>query len=79
MNDDQTIKKLNIIFKDVFDDEELSINRNIKINEIKKWDSLGQLRLMMKIEEEFEVDIDINDVNEISSVQDIILLINKVS
>ena len=51
------------------------INKNIvnlKIGSLKKWDSLGNLNLILEIEKEFNLKFDSNTFSKIKSVQDIL-------
>ena len=51
------------------------INKNIinlKIGSLKKWDSLGNLNLILEIEKEFNLKFDFNTFSKIKSVQDIL-------
>ena len=51
------------------------INKNIinlKIGGLKKWDSLGNLNLILEIEKEFNLKFDSNTFSKIKSVQDIL-------
>ena len=45
---------------------------NLKIGSLKKWDSLGNLDLILEIEKEFNLKFDSNTFSKIKSVQDIL-------
>ena len=67
------IKKIQKVFKKVFPNSK--INKNIyslKIGSIKKWDSLGNLNLLLEIEKEFNIKFDTTTFSKIKSVKDII-------
>ena len=51
--------KLNEIFKDFFDDEDIVVDSNTKASDIEGWDSLEHITLMATIEEEFGVKFDL--------------------
>ena len=51
------------------------INKNIinlKIGSLKKWDSLGNLNLILEIEKEFNIKFNSNTFSKIKSIQDIL-------
>ena len=45
---------------------------NLKIGSLKKWDSLGNLDLILEIEKEFNLKFDSNTFSKIKSIQDIL-------
>ena len=45
---------------------------NLKIGSLKKWDSLGNLNLILEIEKEFSLKFDSNTFSKIKSIQDIL-------
>ena len=49
------------IFDDIFDIENIKINNNTSQDDIKDWDSIGHVRLMMALEKEFNINIPIED------------------
>ena len=51
------------------------INKNIinlKIGSLKKWDSLGNLNLILEIEKEFSIKFNSNTFSKIKSIKDIL-------
>lgn len=56
---------------------EAKINKDSKIGDVEKWDSLGHINLFMVIESEFELNFDPDDVIESDSIIKIIDLINR--
>lgn len=56
----EILKKLNELFKDFFDDEELVITEDTVAGDIAGWDSLEHITLMSTIEDEFDVEFDLS-------------------
>lgn len=54
--------KLKAVFAEVFEIEANTVGPNTKLKEIKGWDSLGQLRIVMAIEEAFNVSFTIEEI-----------------
>ncbi|MCL9662463.1 acyl carrier protein [Paenibacillus hunanensis] len=48
-------------------------------SDFEKWDSLGQLNLIMEIESVFEISIPIDHIANVDSVQAIIDIVNKLA
>ena len=67
------IKKREKVFKKVFPNSKIKKNiTTLKIGSIQKWDSLGNLNLLLEIEKEFNIKFDTNTFSKIKSVKDII-------
>lgn len=48
-----TLARLNAIFCDVFDDEDIQITPVMTVNDVDGWDSLSHINLIIAIESEF--------------------------
>ena len=46
MNDQDIITRLNSVFRDVFDDDSLSVNENTTSADIEDWDSIEHINLI---------------------------------
>lgn len=67
------IKKIEKVFKKVFPNSKIKKNiTTLKIGSVQKWDSLGNLNLLLEIEKEFNIKFDTNTFSKIKSVKDII-------
>ena len=56
---EQIYAKLNEVFRDFFDDDEIVVTETTKASDIEGWDSLEHITLMATIEEEFGVKFDL--------------------
>ncbi len=70
-------ERLNVVFRDVFDDEEISVNENTTANDIEDWDSLEHINLIVAIEEEFGIKFSMNEVTHMKNVGDMVKLISE--
>ena len=59
------------IFSECFNIPVSDVNDNIEYKEIEKWDSLNHLRFTAKLEEVFDIDLDMDEITEMSSVKKI--------
>lgn len=71
------LKILNDIFKFVFDDKFLKINRKTSAKDIEEWDSLAQIRLIAAIEKKLKLRFNIKEVSNLKNVGEMVDLIEK--
>lgn len=63
MTRDYIMQKVQEIFRDVFDDDELIITDATNSDDIEDWDSLEHIALIVSMEKEFNLKFDIKEVN----------------
>ncbi len=71
-----TLKRLGELFQEVFDDDELSITRETTARDVVEWDSLMHVNLVLTVERWFEIRFSSSEVAGMSSVGDLIDLID---
>ena len=69
-------KILNIIEK-ICNLKKDSLTTSVKIEEIKKWDSLNNIRILIEIEKLTKKKIRPKEIHKIKKIKDIILIFNK--
>lgn len=67
--------KVQDIFRDVFDDDELVITDETNAEDIEDWDSIEHISLVVAMEKEFSLKFDIKRVNALENVGGMIDLI----
>ncbi|MBQ7635099.1 MAG: acyl carrier protein [Bacteroidaceae bacterium] len=55
MTSQEIYNRLTAVFRDVFDDETLTINPATNADEVEEWDSLSHVQLIVAVEQEFGV------------------------
>lgn len=75
MSREEVFDKVQEIFRDVFDDEALTISDQTNSDEIDDWDSLEHISLIISMEKEFSMKFDIKEVNKLENVGEMIDLI----
>lgn len=68
-------EKLQEIFRDVFDDEELVITEEMAVADIEDWDSLAQINLIIAIEKEFGVKFNLEEISKLKNIGEILEII----
>ncbi len=71
------LKRLEVIFRDVFDDEDIVLTNEITANDIEDWDSLAQINLIVAIRREFKINFDLEEVSKYKNVGDMVDAIKK--
>ena len=53
MTREEVYEQLNEVFRDVFDDDSITVNDATTSNDIEEWDSLEHINLIAAVEQEF--------------------------
>ena len=77
MSEEQILKKVQEIFRDVFDDETLIIVREMSAKDIEDWDSLAQINLIVAIEQDFHIKFRLEEIQGLKNVGNTIDLISE--
>jgi len=70
-------EKIQEIFRIIFDDENIILSESTSADDIEDWDSFGHINLIEAIEKEFEIRFNSEQIFEISTVGDLIKMINE--
>ena len=68
MNREKIFERLNNVFRDVFDDDTISVNDNTTSKDIPDWDSLEHINLIVAIEQEFGIKFNMGEVTTMKNV-----------
>lgn len=77
MSREEIYEKLNEVFRDVFDDESITVNDETVASDVEGWDSLAHINLMATVQEEFEIKIPMKDIVELKNVGDLVNIIES--
>jgi len=69
------LEQVQTIFRDVFDDDQLSISPMTSAKDIEDWDSLTHIQLVTRIEKHFKIRFTVSEVTKLKVVGDLIRLI----
>ena len=76
MSREEVFERLNAVFRDVFDDEDITVNDQTTANDIEDWESLEHINLMAAVESEFGIKFSMGQVvtmKNVGEMADIIL------
>ena len=77
MTRENIYEKLNEVFRDVFDDEEITVTDKTTANDIEDWDSLSHIMLLSAVEDEFGIKFDMKAVQGLKNVGEMADLIGE--
>lgn len=76
MSREEVFETLNEVFRDVFDDETITVDDDTTADDIEDWDSLEHINLMAAVESEFGIKFSMGQImtmKNVGEMADIIL------
>ena len=61
-------EKMNEVFRDVFEDYDITVTDETTADDIEDWDSLEHITLVVSMEREFDMKFDLKEVNKLANV-----------
>ena len=68
MSKEELYSKLNEVFREVFDDESITVTNETTADDIEDWDSLEYINLIVAIEKKFGIKFNMGEVNSFKNV-----------
>ncbi|WP_026661735.1 acyl carrier protein [Butyrivibrio proteoclasticus] len=75
MTREEVFDRLNEIFRDVFDDDDITVVDETTADDIEDWDSLEHINLINAIEEEFGMKFDMGQIVSMKNVGEMVDII----
>jgi len=63
------LSKLTVIFREELEQDDLTITMQTKQSDIESWDSLAHVRIVMRLEREYNIQLDVSEIEGINSVR----------
>ena len=77
MKDNEKIKIIQTVFRDVLSNKNIVISRNSTPEDIEGWDSLVNINIVVALEEHFNIKFSLDEITNINSVEDIVKMIES--
>ena len=74
---EEIYRRLNEVFRDVFDDDSIEVNEDTTANDIEDWDSLNHITLIDAVESEFGVHFTMGEVSGMKNVGEMAQIIKE--
>ena len=71
------LEKYKLSFKDSLSLKDEDVNEKLEYNGVPEWDSIGHMTLMSKLEEEFDISLETDDIVDFSSFKKGIEILKK--
>lgn len=71
------LARLQPVFRDVFENESLTVDRESNASSVDGWDSLAHVNLVASVEEEFGVRFALGELEDLQCVGDMVDLIER--
>jgi acyl carrier protein len=71
------LSRLEEIFRDLFDDDSIVLTDETSAKDVAGWDSLKNVKLMVKIERAFKIRFATGEVAMLNNVRELLALIDK--
>jgi acyl carrier protein len=71
------LAELTPIFREVFDDDSITISRQSTANDIDAWDSLSHMNMVMAVEVKFKIRFALGELQLLKNVGDLADMIRK--
>jgi len=75
MNKEFVFKKLQDIFRDIFDEDTLVISDKTSPSDIEAWDSLNHILLLSTVQDEFKIIITLEEMQSKINVESLVKII----
>lgn len=75
MTREEAYERLNEVFRDVFDDDEITVNDATTAADIEDWDSMEHINLVVAVEKEFGFKFSMGEVNGFKNVGEMMNII----
>ena len=72
MTRDEIFDQLNEVFRDVFDDESITVDDDTTADDIEDWDSLEHINLLSAVEEQFGVKFNMGQIVTLKNVGEMV-------
>ncbi len=74
---DAILGRVQDVFRTELDDDDLVIGPDTSQKNLKSWDSLAHIRLVSGIENEFDIQFNLTEIEQITSVRQFVQLIQE--
>jgi acyl carrier protein len=75
MTESDVLERLTKIFRTVFEDDSIVARMEMKASDVKRWDSLSHVDMILLVEEEFGIRMSARELGALNNVGDLVRVI----
>ncbi len=75
MTREEVFERLNEVFRDVFEDDEITVGEDTTSADIEDWDSLEHINLVNAVEQEFGIKFNMGQIVSMKNVGEMVTII----
>jgi acyl carrier protein len=72
-----TKERIQIVFRDIFDDDSIVLRDDMTAADVENWDSLNHIDMIVAIESEFKIRFTTAEVTSLKNVGELMALVDK--
>lgn len=72
MTEPQIYRRLDEVFRDVFDEDDIVLRPELTAKDVEGWDSLTHIRLLLSVERAFGVKFPASEIGTLNNVGDLV-------
>lgn len=77
MSEQEIYERLNEVFRDVFDDDEIEVDSGTTQDDIEDWDSFSHIDLISAVEDEFGIKFRTSEVSTMKNTGEMVEIIEQ--
>ena len=77
MQDEEILSQLQVIFQEVFQDDEIKVNFSTTAEDVNNWDSLSHINLVVSVEKLFDIRLALGEIADLQNVGDFVHVIKN--
>jgi acyl carrier protein len=77
MSEADILAKVTEILRDIFEKPDLAVTGQTTAKMVPGWDSMAQIKLLMQVEEDFDVHFSSREIDRLNNVGDLVAIIAK--
>ena len=77
ITESEFLAKLTVIFREELEQDNLKIDMGTVKDDLQSWDSLAHVRIVAGVERSFNIQLDVEEIEEINSVRGFYTAVNR--
>jgi acyl carrier protein len=73
----QIYERLTQLFRDIFDNDSISVTPELSAKDVDGWDSVTHIRLMLTVEKAFRIKFSTSEIGNLKNMGDLVTLIKR--